>query len=95
MEYQVEDINHGTDNSYDPDKKTRNFSEHGLTCLSWNSCPFEPEKIAVGGYSKKAAVYSLEQNTFKEVKEKSSDKCDTPPFNIYLIYIPNIFSNVY
>lgn len=31
-------------------------SEHGLTCLTWNVCPFEPAKLAVGGYSSRAVV---------------------------------------
>ena len=37
-----------------------NKSEHGLTCLSWNVCPFEPAKIAVGGYSMRAVVLTQE-----------------------------------
>jgi WD40 repeat protein len=48
-------------------QKKRNCSEHGLTCIAWNDCPFEPAKIAVGGYSKIARVLSLERNTLKEV----------------------------
>mmetsp|Transcript_8172 Transcript_8172/g.13578 ORF Transcript_8172/g.13578 Transcript_8172/m.13578 type:complete len:273 (-) Transcript_8172:1027-1845(-) len=58
IEYQVEDISN-------PDK-SRNSSEHGLTCLAWNDCPFEPAMIAVGGYSKTARVYSFDRNTLKE-----------------------------
>ncbi len=42
-------------------------SEHGLTCISWNDCPFEPAKLAVGGYSKRAVVLSLERNQLREV----------------------------
>ena len=41
-------------------------SEHGLTCISWNTCPFEPAKIAVGGYSTRAVVLTLENNKWKE-----------------------------
>ena len=48
-------------------QKKRNGSEHGLTCIAWNDCPFEPAKIAVGGYSKVARVLSLEKNTLREV----------------------------
>lgn len=40
---------------------------HGLTCVSWNECPFEPFKLAVGGYSKRAVVLSIQGNTLKEV----------------------------
>lgn len=35
-------------------------SEHGLTCLAWNECVFEPAKIAVGGYSRRATVWTFE-----------------------------------
>ena len=35
-------------------------SEHGLTCLAWNDCLFEPAKLAVGGYSKKAVVWTFD-----------------------------------
>lgn len=48
-------------------QKKRNCSEHGLTCIAWNDCPFEPAKLAVGGYSKIARVFSVEKNTLKEV----------------------------
>jgi hypothetical protein len=41
-------------------------SEHGLTCISWNTCPFEPAKIAVGGYSTRAVVLTLSDNKWKE-----------------------------
>jgi len=41
-------------------------SEHGLTCLSWNECPFEPAKIAVGGYSKRAVVLTLDNGRWRE-----------------------------
>eukprot|EP00605_Chrysophyceae_sp_TOSAG23-4_P002705 GSChrysophyteH1.ASY1.ANO1.2983.1 assembled CDS len=41
-------------------------SEHGLNCISWNSCPFEPAKIAVGGYSTRAVVLTLIDNKWKE-----------------------------
>lgn len=41
-------------------------NEHGLTCLAWNDCPFEPAKIAVGGYSKRAIVYAVERNILRE-----------------------------
>lgn len=48
-------------------QKKRNSSEHGLTCIAWNDCPFEPAKLAVGGYSKIARVLSVEKNTLREV----------------------------
>lgn len=48
-------------------KKGTNVSEHGLTCISWNDCPFEPAKLAVGGYSRRAVVLSLERNMLREV----------------------------
>jgi hypothetical protein len=64
LEYQVEDTSLFETNSAN---KKRNSSEHGLTCVAWNDCPFEPAKLAVGGYSKVARVYSLEKNTLKEV----------------------------
>lgn len=35
-------------------------------CISWNDCPFEPAKLAVGGYSKRAVVLSLERNMLRE-----------------------------
>jgi nucleoporin SEH1 len=41
-------------------------SEQGLTCVSWNTCPFEPAKIAVGGYSSRAVVLSLEESKWSE-----------------------------
>ncbi len=48
--------------------ETKNISsEHGLTCISWNDCPFEPAKLAVGGHSKRAVVLSLERNQLREV----------------------------
>lgn len=37
-------------------------SEHGLTCLTWNVCPFEPAKLAVGGYSSRAVVLTQDTN---------------------------------
>jgi hypothetical protein len=36
--------------------------------VAWNDCPFEPAKLAVGGYSRVARVYSLEKNSLKEVR---------------------------
>lgn len=33
-------------------------TEHGVTCISWNESPFEPPKLAVGSYSKKASVWT-------------------------------------
>jgi nucleoporin SEH1 len=44
-------------------------SEHGLTCLSWNDCPFEPAKIAVGGFSRFAAIWTCDQKTGKWKEE--------------------------
>lgn len=35
-------------------------SEHGLTCLAWNDCQFEPSKIAVGGHSKRVTVWTCD-----------------------------------
>ena len=62
VEYMVED----TSGSVTSDNKHIS-SEHGLTCISWNDCPFEPAKLAVGGYSKRAVVLSLERNQLREV----------------------------
>jgi nucleoporin SEH1 len=45
------------------------FSSHGLTCLSWNDCPFELAKLAVGGYSKHAVVWSCDRKTGRWVEE--------------------------
>ena len=45
-------------------------SEHGLTCLSWNDCPFEVPKLVVGGYSSKAVVWTCDSGTkWREVFE--------------------------
>lgn len=41
-------------------------SEQGLTCLAWNLCPFEPAKLAVGGYSGRAVIISLEDSKWVE-----------------------------
>ncbi len=41
-------------------------SEQGLTCLSWNTCPFESAKLAVGGYSCRAVVLSLVESKWVE-----------------------------
>lgn len=38
------------------------YSEHGLTCLSWNTTPFEPVRIVVGGYSKHAIIFNVLEN---------------------------------
>eukprot|EP01041_Mallomonas_annulata_P012857 gene12857-27109_t len=35
-------------------------SEHGITSLAWNECPFEPPKIVVGGFSKKAVIWACD-----------------------------------
>ena len=43
------------------------FSEHGLTCLSWSDCPFEAPRIAVGGYSKRAVIWSYLNSKWIEV----------------------------
>jgi len=40
-------------------------SEHGLTCLSWNECPFETEMLAVGGHSKRASILIRSKETGK------------------------------
>lgn len=62
VEYLVEDTSSNKSNGGGGPR-----SEHGLTCMSWNDCPFEPAKIAVGGYSKRAVVLSLERNVLREV----------------------------
>lgn len=63
IEYQVEDTNLAeTGTGSNEGKASRTTSEHGLTCVSWNDCPFEAAKLAVGGYSKKVVVLSLERN---------------------------------
>lgn len=46
---------------------TEAVSEHGATCLSWSDCPFEHPKIVVGGYSKSAAVWTLEDSRWQKV----------------------------
>jgi nucleoporin SEH1 len=61
LEYQVED----TQSSSSASSST---SEHGLTCLAWCDCPFEPAKIAVGGYSRRAVVFTLERNNTLKVE---------------------------
>ena len=53
-------------------------SEHGLTCLAWNESQFEPIKIAVGGYSRRAVVLAIDKNHVKEV--------DFIPFILFLTY---------
>lgn len=35
-------------------------SEHGLTSLSWSDCPFEPAKVAVGGHSSRAVIWTCD-----------------------------------
>lgn len=40
-------------------------SEHGLTCLSWNECPFDTDMIAVGGHSKRAIILIRSKETGK------------------------------
>jgi hypothetical protein len=42
-------------------------SEHGLTCLGWNDCQFEPPRIVVGGFSRKAIVFRIEGASLSEV----------------------------
>ena len=37
-------------------------SEHGLVCLAWSDCPFEPAKLVIGGYSSRAVVWTLDAN---------------------------------
>jgi hypothetical protein len=48
IEYLVEDTASSTSTA---DRK-ESSSEHGLTCCSWNDCPFESDKIAVGVYTR-------------------------------------------
>lgn len=43
-------------------------SEHGLTSLAWNDCPFEPGRLAVGGFSKRVVIYSVAESTLNEVQ---------------------------
>jgi hypothetical protein len=69
--FQVEDttVSDGTtvhhpnapDSSSTTNMKPRH-SEHGITCLAWSDCVFEPAKIAVGGYSKRAAIWTFDDN---------------------------------
>lgn len=42
------------------------YSEHGLTCLSWNESPFEPPMIAIGGYSRRAVVWTQQNSKWIE-----------------------------
>lgn len=35
-------------------------SEHGLTCCSWNDSPFEPAKLALGGYAKRLSIWTCD-----------------------------------
>jgi hypothetical protein len=42
-------------------------ANRGLTCLSWNDCPFEPGKLAVGSSSRGVIVYTVEDSKLKEV----------------------------
>lgn len=42
---------------------TSTESEHGLTCISWDDCPFEPPKFAVGGYSKRVSVWTADNSS--------------------------------
>mmetsp|Transcript_24116 Transcript_24116/g.33064 ORF Transcript_24116/g.33064 Transcript_24116/m.33064 type:complete len:335 (-) Transcript_24116:88-1092(-) len=58
VEFQVEDIMKVDSSGY--------RSEHGLNCLAWNDSPFEPAKIAVGGYSRRAVVLAMDKNHLKE-----------------------------
>ncbi|RYH26716.1 hypothetical protein EON65_14150 [archaeon] len=45
--------------------------DRGITCIAWNDCPFEPDKIAVGSSTKGAIVYSISSdNKIKEVSCK-------------------------
>jgi hypothetical protein len=44
-----------------------NSSEHGVTCLSWNDCPFESPRLVVGGYSKMAVVWECVDNKWRQV----------------------------
>jgi len=37
-------------------------SDLGLRCLSWNDSPFEPAKLVIGGYSRKAAIWTCDPN---------------------------------
>ena len=46
-------------------------SEHGLTCVSWNDCQFEPARLVVGGYSRKAIIFRLEGSNLIEVMSSS------------------------
>ena len=40
--------------------------EHGLTCLAWNDNPFEPAKIAVGGFSRRAVTLTFSDSGMNE-----------------------------
>jgi nucleoporin SEH1 len=37
-------------------------SDLGLRCLSWNDSPFENAKLVVGGYSRKAAIWTCDNS---------------------------------
>ena len=46
-----------------PSAISHRHSEHGLTSIAWSDCVFEPAKIAVGGYSRRAVVWTFDGNT--------------------------------
>jgi nucleoporin SEH1 len=49
--------------------------EHGVACISWNECPFESAKIAVGTYSKIASVWTCDAGS------KWREECVLGKFN--------------
>lgn len=54
--------------------------EHGATCLSWSDCPFEHPKLAVGGFSKTACVWTYEESRWH--RELSLDAHDEPVHDV-------------
>jgi nucleoporin SEH1 len=54
-------------------------SEHGITCLAWNECVFEPAKIAVGGYSRKAVVWTFDASQEGPSKWREECELDSDP----------------
>ena len=40
-------------------------SDLGLRCLAWNDSPFESAKLAIGGYSRRAAIWTDDNGTWR------------------------------
>eukprot|EP01031_Cornospumella_fuschlensis_P030884 gene30884-37321_t len=58
----------GTSSPETPPNKQKTPGDRGITCIAWNDCPFEPDKIAVGSSTKGAIVYSI--STDNKIKEE-------------------------